>query len=37
MEFDFAGLAVLGGFVSVFVALQVIKYQQLNKPEDEDW
>ena len=37
MHFDFAGLIVLFGFVSVFIALQVIKFQQHNKPEDQDW
>jgi len=37
MNIDFAGLCVLGGFLSVFVALLVIKYQQQAKPEDQDW
>jgi hypothetical protein len=37
VHFDFAGLIVLFGFLSVFVALQVIKYQQKNKPQDQDW
>jgi len=37
MQIDFAGLCVLGGFLGVFVTLLVIKYQQLAKPEDQDW
>lgn len=37
MQFDFAGLIVLFGFVTVFIALQVIKYQQKNRPQDQDW
>ncbi len=37
MKFDFSGLIVLFGFLGVFVALLVVKYQQLAKPEDQDW
>jgi hypothetical protein len=37
VNFDFAGLIVLLGFVSVFIALLVIKAQQVAKPEDQDW
>lgn len=37
MQFDFAGLIVLFGFISVLVSLLVIKYQQINKPADQDW
>lgn len=37
MHFDFAGLIVLFGFVTVFIALLLIKYQQKNKPKDQDW
>ncbi len=37
MQFDFSGLIVLFGFVSVFVALLVIKAQQEAKPQDQDW
>jgi len=37
VNFDFAGLIVLLGFVSVFIALLVIKAQQVAKPEGQDW
>ena len=37
MKFDFSGLVVLFGFVGVFIALLVIKAQQLAKPKDQDW
>ena len=37
MTFDFSGLIVLFGFVSVFIALEVIKAQQNAKPKDQDW
>lgn len=37
MKFDFAGLIVLFGFISIFVSLMVIKHQQLAKPKDQDW
>ena len=37
MQFDFAGLIVLFGFISVYLALRVIKAQQDAKPEDQDW
>lgn len=37
MTFDFSGLIVLFGFISVFIALRVIKAQQEAKPENQDW
>lgn len=37
MQFDFSGLIVLFGFIAVYVALQVIKHQQDDKPADQDW
>lgn len=37
MTFDFSGLIVLFGFITVFVALKVIKAQQEAKPQDQDW
>ncbi|OLN24865.1 hypothetical protein DVDV_3858 [Desulfovibrio sp. DV] len=37
MKFDFAGLMVLFGLASVFIALLVIKATQAAKPEDQDW
>ena len=37
MQFDFAGLIVLFGFVAVFLALRVIKAQQDAKPQNQDW
>lgn len=37
MKFDFAGLIVLFGFVSIFISLLVIKAQQNAKPKDQDW
>jgi len=37
VKFDFAGLIVLFGFVSIFIALLVIKAQQNGKPKDQDW
>jgi hypothetical protein len=37
VTFDFSGLIVLFGLVSVFLALHVIKAQQKAKPQDQDW
>ncbi|KHK00522.1 hypothetical protein NY78_4083 [Desulfovibrio sp. TomC] len=37
MKFDFAGLMVLFGLASVFIALLVLKAQQAAKPKDQDW
>jgi hypothetical protein len=37
VKFDFSGLIVLFGFIAVYIALRVIKYQQDNKPNDQDW
>lgn len=37
MKFDFAGLMVLFGLCSVFIALLVIKSTQAAKPKDQDW
>ena len=37
VTFDFSGLIVLFGFVSVFIALEVIKAQQNAKSKDQDW
>jgi hypothetical protein len=37
VTFDFSGLIVLFGFITVFVALKVIKAQQEAKPQDQDW
>jgi hypothetical protein len=37
VNFDFSGLIVLFGFAAIFIALLVIKGQQLAKPKDQDW
>jgi hypothetical protein len=37
VKFDFAGLMVLFGLASVFIALLLLKSQQANKPKDQDW